>query len=51
MPQSNGGKAWGASEKNSQESRAFAKALSQLDDRKRKPILVMAEKMAGRREG
>jgi hypothetical protein len=48
LPRSNDGKEWGKKKEDSAELRAFAKALSRLDDQKRKLILVMAQKMAGR---
>jgi transcriptional regulator with XRE-family HTH domain len=41
-------KARGVTPKDGAELRAFAKALAQLDERKRKLILAMAQRMAGR---
>jgi transcriptional regulator with XRE-family HTH domain len=43
----NDGVLWGASGKNHRELRLFAKALSRMNDKKRKLLLSMAQKMAG----
>ncbi len=39
---------WGASSKEWSELRRFAKALSRMDDRQRRLLLVVAQRMAGR---
>jgi len=39
---------WGASGKERRELRTFAKALARIDDRQRRLLLVMAQRMAGR---
>ncbi len=49
LPPSEGGEAmWGAKGKEWRELRRFAKALSRMDDRQRRLLLVMAQRMAGR---
>ena len=42
-----GGAAWGAGGKEHRELRLFAKALSRMNDRRRKILFAMAQKMAG----
>ena len=39
---------WGRNAKQSKELRAFAKALSKMDERHQRILLVVAQKMAGR---
>jgi len=43
----NDGVLWGAKGKNHRELRLFAKALSRMNDEKRKLLFAMAQKMAG----
>jgi hypothetical protein len=38
---------WGAKGNERHELRSFAKALSRMDDRQRRPLLAMAQRMAG----
>jgi transcriptional regulator with XRE-family HTH domain len=42
---------WGAKANERHELRTFAKALSRMDDRQRRLLLTMAQRMAGRRRG
>ncbi len=49
LPPAEGGETmWGAKGKEWRELRRFAKALSRMDDRQRRLLLVMALRMAGR---
>lgn len=41
---------WGAKENERDELRKFAKVLSRMDDRQRRLLLAMAQRMAGRRK-
>lgn len=42
---------WGANGNERRELSRFARALSRMDDRQRKLLLAMAQRMAGRRRG
>ncbi len=49
LPASKNGLIWGENGKDAHEFRAFAKALSRMNDRQRKLLLSMTQKMAGGR--
>ncbi len=49
LPPPDGAEMWGAKGKERRELRSFAKALARMDDRQRRLLLVVAQRMAQRK--